>query len=440
MKNEKDAKQKDQYAVNVQNAELNQKIDEIFYSNIKALAFAFTLLFLIFSVGHIFFFKANVNMTRLTIMSFLFLFAILNLITAIKIPHKFSHPIGTLIVLVVLMNSIEYIKLSNDVIYIVYILLLIVGCGIFFLSFRWYIISIILILAVVFLELVEKDFHDEWKMIVISSTLAFYVSMIASYLRIRNMRTFQKLYMLSSKHERVLEKAMKKIADINNELKDFAHIVSHDLKAPLRGIRSLATWLVSDYKDKFDEDGKASLELMINRVMRMDNLIDGVLQYSRIGRIEEARVEIDLAKEIPLVIDMLAVDDNIEVKILDDLPVVKLEQTRIKQVFQNFLSNAIKYMDKPQGLIEIGCEDDGDFWEFSIRDNGPGIEEKDYEKIFKIFQTLEAKDRRESTGVGLTVIKKIIEMYGGKIWLESEVGEGSTFYFTLPKMESNKPQ
>jgi len=190
-----------------------------------------------------------------------------------------------------------------------------------------------------------------------------------------------------------------------------------------------------DYQEKFDKDGKAQLELMINRVARMDNLIDGVLQYSRIGRVEEERVEIDLAKEVPLVIDLLAIKKSIEVKIINKLPIVKFGKVRIEQVFQNLLSNAVKYMDKPDGKIEIGCEDEGDFWKFYVRDNGPGIDEMHFETIFKIFYTLQSRDQRESTGVGLTVIKKIVEMYGGKIWVESQVGKGSTFFFTLPKDE-----
>ncbi|MDO9576672.1 MAG: ATP-binding protein [Candidatus Cloacimonadales bacterium] len=437
MNSEENPKLLDTYKVNIKDQELNQRINDIFYTNVKALAFAFTLLFLIFSIGHLTLFRANINMVRLTIMSFLILFAILNLLTAIKFPHKFSHPAGTLIVLVVLINSITYIKMSNDIIYIVYILLIIIGCGIFFLSFTWYFISVVFILLAVVFELVLKEFQADWKMIVTLISLSFYVSMIANYLRIRSMRSFQKLYMLSTKHEKVLEKAMQKIDSINRELKDFAHIVSHDLKAPLRGIRSLATWLISDYSEKFDEDGKAQLDLMINRVVRMDNLIDGVLQYSRIGRVEEEKVEINLAEEVPLVIDLLAVDSSIEIKIVDKLPVVKFEKTRIEQVFQNFLSNAVKYMDKPEGKIEIGCKDDGNFWRFYVKDNGPGIEEINFEKIFKIFHTLQSRDQYESTGIGLTVIKKIVEMYGGQIWVESQVGKGSTFFFTLPKSESN---
>ena len=105
------------------------------------------------------------------------------------------------------------------------------------------------------------------------------------------------------------------------------------------------------------------------------------------------------------------------------------------QLFQNLLSNAIKYMDKPQGLIKINCLEEDGFWKFSITDNGPGIEEKYFDRIFKMFQVLSVKEEFEGTGVGLTVAKKIVELYGGKIWIESQVGQGSTFFFTLPKQE-----
>jgi len=106
------------------------------------------------------------------------------------------------------------------------------------------------------------------------------------------------------------------------------------------------------------------------------------------------------------------------------------------QVFQNLLSNAVKYMDKPQGQIRIGCVEDDGFWRFSIADNGPGIDEKHFEKIFQIFQTLSPRDETESAGVGLTVVKKIVELYGGRIWVQSEIGKGTTFFFTLPKQKT----
>jgi len=121
------------------------------------------------------------------------------------------------------------------------------------------------------------------------------------------------------------------------------------------------------------------------------------------------------------------------------LPQVQTDKTRVSQIFQNLLSNAIKFMDKPQGQIRIGCVQDGDFWRFSVADNGPGIEEKYFDRIFKLFQTLAPRDECESSGVGLAVVKKIVRFYGGKVWVESKVGEGSTFFFTLPKATLTEP-
>ncbi len=226
------------------------------------------------------------------------------------------------------------------------------------------------------------------------------------------------------------------IEKTNEELKDFAYIISHDLKAPLRGISTLAEWITGDYADKLGDEGKEQLKLLNTRVGRMHNLIDGVLQYSRVGRVSETQVNVNLNELVAEVIDMISPPENIKISVEYGMPTINCEKTRIMQVFQNLLSNAVKYMDKPDGLIEIGCIEQDNFWRFSVSDNGPGIEEKYFAKIFQLFQTLAAKDNYESTGVGLTVAKKIVELYGGKIWLESEVGKGTTFFFTLLKQET----
>ena len=225
----------------------------------------------------------------------------------------------------------------------------------------------------------------------------------------------------------------------NRELTDFAYVVSHDLKAPLRGIASLAGWLSADYSEKIGPAGKEQFDLMMGRVMRMNALIDGILTYSRAGRLKEGRVEMDLARLVPNVIDLLAAPSTIRVEITTPLPSVMIEPTKAQQIFQNLLSNAIKYMDKPQGRVCVGCDPDGDdFWRFSVSDNGPGIEEKYFERIFQLFQTLAPRDSVEGTGVGLALVKRIVEMEGGRVWLESTPGEGATFFFTLPKIHEQE--
>jgi PAS domain S-box-containing protein len=226
---------------------------------------------------------------------------------------------------------------------------------------------------------------------------------------------------------------MHELESTHEELKNFAYVVSHDLKAPLRAISALAGWLSHDYSDKFDEEGKEHMRLLIKRVYRMDNLINGILQYSRVGQVKEKIIAVDLDKLVREVIDLLSPPANIVVSIENTLPTIMAEPIRIEQVFQNLLSNAIKYMDKPQGEIRIACSSEDKQWTFRITDNGPGIELRHFERIFQLFQTLAPRDRVEGTGVGLSLVKKIVEMYGGKIWLESKVGEGSTFFFTLLK-------
>ncbi|PTR16471.1 MULTISPECIES: Tar ligand binding domain-containing protein [unclassified Nitrosospira] len=226
---------------------------------------------------------------------------------------------------------------------------------------------------------------------------------------------------------------MNELESANEELKSFAYVVSHDLKAPLRAIGALADWLATDYADKLDDQGKEHLRLLVSRVHRMGNLIDGILQYSRVGRVKEAPVAMDVGRVIREVIELIAPPENVTIEIEAPMPTIVAEPTRVQQIFQNLLSNAIKYMDKPRGEIRIACNDEGNQWKFSVSDNGPGIESRHYDKIFQLFQTLAPRDRIESTGVGLALVKKIVEIYGGRIWLESRPGEGSTFFFTLPK-------
>lgn len=238
------------------------------------------------------------------------------------------------------------------------------------------------------------------------------------------------------KSEKKIEKQKQKLEAVNKELNDFAYIISHDLKAPLRGISFVADWLFEDYAEKLGEDGRENLRLLQSRARRMSQLIDGVLSYSRVEGKKEAPAPVDLNALVSEVIDLLAPPPHITVTVENRLPVVVCGPVKISQVFQNLLSNAIRYLDKERGEIHVGCRDEGDKWCFWVRDNGQGIEEAHFEKIFQIFQTLAPRDKVESTGVGLTIVKKIVRLYGGDVWLESQVGRGTVFYFTLPKDQS----
>ena len=226
---------------------------------------------------------------------------------------------------------------------------------------------------------------------------------------------------------------MGELKEINEQLNQFAYVVSHDLKAPLRAISSLADWLVADYGDQVGEAGREQFALLLGRTRRMNALVDGILRYSRVTRQHEDRTTIDVNHILKEVCDLLSPPPGIVMRIASCLPVVQSERTRLTQVFENLISNAIKYMGKPQGEIDVGCEDAGADWKFFVRDTGPGIDQKYHEKIFQIFQTLQSRDERESTGIGLAIVKKNVELLGGRIWVESEVGKGSAFLFTVPK-------
>jgi signal transduction histidine kinase len=219
----------------------------------------------------------------------------------------------------------------------------------------------------------------------------------------------------------------------NKELDQFTYVVSHDLKAPLRAIANLSEWLEEDLQDKLDEDTSQQMTLLRQRVHRMDAFIDGLLNYSRVGRIKEEKTTVDVSKLLNEIIDSLNIPPEFNINVLSKMPILKTESLFLQQVFSNLISNAIKHHNREDGTIKIDVKDKGDRYEFTIADNGPGIAPQYHQKVFGIFQTLAARDQKESTGIGLSIVKKIIENQGGKIWLESAEGKGTTFYFTWLK-------
>jgi two-component system sensor kinase FixL len=186
--------------------------------------------------------------------------------------------------------------------------------------------------------------------------------------------------------------------------------------------------LAMDYTDNFDQQGKEWTNLIVKRAKRMDKVIDSILVYSEVGRIGQKGKKVDMNAVLSEVIQEIGPLENIEIVVEGELPTIDL-------IFNNLLRNAVRYMDKPKGKIRVDCCEENNFWKFSVCDNGPGIEQRYFEKIFKIFQTLSPRDEFEAIGIGLSLTKKIVDLYGGRIWLQSKPGEGSTFYFTLPKQE-----
>ncbi|WP_405381479.1 PAS domain S-box protein [Maribacter sp. LLG6340-A2] len=227
------------------------------------------------------------------------------------------------------------------------------------------------------------------------------------------------------------EKLLRELENSNQGLQEYAHIVSHDLKSPLRSISALATWLYEDYKDILDEGGKQNLELMQEKVGSMDKLIHGILEYSTANSSELDNSNVDLNTVIADIAEIIYIPDHVQLKVPVHLPTIVADNTKMHQVFQNIIGNAVIHIERDQGLVEVLFKEEKDFWHFTVNDNGVGIPKEYHKKIFDIFQSIGNNER--STGIGLSIVKKIVDRYQGKVWIDSVVGEGTQFHFTIKK-------
>jgi signal transduction histidine kinase len=231
---------------------------------------------------------------------------------------------------------------------------------------------------------------------------------------------------------------LKELKQSNEGLEKFAYVISHDLRSPLNSILSIAEVLKIEYREKLGQEGILLINMQIEKANQMNELIIGVLESAKKGHKNALKEKIELNSLLPKVIETLSPPSNIKIIVQKNLPMIHYYKIPIMQVFQNLIGNAIKYMNKEKGEIKVGCKRENSFHKFYICDNGPGIRKEDQEKIFNMFEFANTDKSIESSGIGLSIVKKIIEENKGSIWVESNYGEGCTFYFTIP-VENTEP-
>jgi len=241
---------------------------------------------------------------------------------------------------------------------------------------------------------------------------------------------FERLYF----YQQNLKKAFRDLEVINKQLERFVYVVSHDLKSPLSSIITILSVLEKNVDINKDSYLQSRIEMLSQSSHHLSEMINSILDYSRKTIAQQSIEEVDVYELVQQIAYLLFPPENFKINISPDLPVIKTQKIKLQQVFQNLMSNAIKFNDKPEGIIEVGVNDKGDFHEFFVRDNSRGISEEDRKKLFKPFQTAGTKPANEtSTGVGLFIIKMAVDEQGGTIRIESNEGEGSTFYFEWRK-------
>ncbi len=227
------------------------------------------------------------------------------------------------------------------------------------------------------------------------------------------------------------EQLLARLEKQNEQLNEYAQIVSHDLKSPLRSIHSLISWIKEDNIGEFSPQSVEYLKMIESKVEKMDHLIQGILTYSKMDTLDLSSEKIDVNDVVKNIINIIHIPDNIQVNIKNLLPTIIADKYRIQQLFQNLIGNAVTYIDKINGLVEVDFTEEEEHFIFSIKDNGPGIALENQEKIFKVFQSFTKNEK--STGIGLSIVKRIVDNYKGEIWIESKLTLGTTFFVKLPK-------
>ena len=270
----------------------------------------------------------------------------------------------------------------------------------------------------------------DWSLVPVKDATGQVVNILLSLTNVTERRKL--LERLKIKRQR-LEALVSELEEKNNELVRFAYLVSHDLRSPLRAIHVMTELIESELDGKNDGEIANNLEVIKGRVKRMDRFIDGLLEYSRIGIKDNTMEEVDLDEVLKGVLDSLNVPQSIIINKKPKFPVIKGVRILLFQLFSNLIANGINFNDKKEGLIDLDFKVMEEGFEFCVGDNGPGIDPNHHERVFEVFQTLNPRDKVESTGIGLSIVKKVIDLHKGTIRIASTPGEGTRFIFWLPE-------
>ncbi|MEO5572535.1 MAG: response regulator [Bacteroidia bacterium] len=239
---------------------------------------------------------------------------------------------------------------------------------------------------------------------------------------------FEKIFLYSTEKKKISDR----LEALSKEMDHFVYVVSHDVKAPLRAISNLATWIEDDLVITANQSVLENISLLKSRINRTQNLLDGITEFSRVGRINESKEQVNTNKLIQYVIETLTPPPGFKFEVQPALPSLFVEKTKLLKVFTHLINNSIVHNDKKEGIVSISAVEENNMVQFTIKDDGPGIKPQYFEKVFEIFHTLKSKDKLETCGIGLSIVKKIVESLGGKVWFEMVV-TGTIVHFTWRK-------